>query len=166
MRRSLGPIGATLIAGGIAISTLGFLSQSILTAPRVYFAMARDGVFLESVGRLHPRTQAPVVAILLQGAVAAAIAVSGRYAQILSYVVAVDFIFFGLTALTLFVYRRRDPVAAGYRVPGHPWTTLVFTAACWLVASSAVISHPAHAGLGLALLSTGVPVYFLWKRRV
>jgi len=164
MRRSVGEAGATVIGVGIAVSTLGFLSQGILTAPRVYFAMARDGVFLRSVGWLHPRTQAPVLAIVLQGVVATVIALSGRYEQILDYVVSVDFIFFGVTACSLFVFRRRDPSGAGYRVPGHPWTTLLFIAACWLVVLSTVVEHPANTGIGLAILMTGVPVYFLWRR--
>ena len=92
MRSALGQRGANFIALGIAVSTLGFLSQSMLTAPRVYFAMARDGLFFRAVAKLSPSTRAPVVAIALQGALAAVIAVSGSYAQILNYVVSVDFI--------------------------------------------------------------------------
>src|SRR5205085_10809565 len=86
MRRALGERGATLIALGIAISTLGFLSQSMLTAPRVYYAMAKDGLFFRSVATVHPRTQVPTVAIALQGVVAIVIALSGTYEQILGYV--------------------------------------------------------------------------------
>ena len=87
MRSALGAPGARLIAAGIAVSTLGFLSQSMLTAPRVYFAMAEDGLFFRQVAWLHPRTRVPVVAIALQGALAVVIAISGRYEQILNYVV-------------------------------------------------------------------------------
>ncbi len=98
MRAALGERGAECSAVGIAVSTLGFLSQGILTAPRVYYAMARDGLFFARVGWLSPRTGAPVVAIVLQGVFATVIALSGRYEQILNYVVSVDFISFGLTA--------------------------------------------------------------------
>src|SRR6185436_17705360 len=91
----LGERGAMLIAAGIAVSTLGFLSQSMLTAPRVYYAMAEDGVFFKFVGKVHPKTRVPVLAIVLQGVVAIVIALSGTYEQILNYVVSVDFIFFG-----------------------------------------------------------------------
>ncbi len=164
MQHAAGDSGATLIALGIAVSTLGFLSQGILTAPRVYFAMARDGVFLRGVGRLHPRSRAPVTAIVLQGVVATAIALSGRYEQILSYVVSVNFIFFGLTAVALIVLRRRDPAGAGHRVPGHPWTTGLFAAVCALVVVNTVAQYPANTALGLGILLTGVPVYFLWRR--
>jgi APA family basic amino acid/polyamine antiporter len=105
-----------------------------------------------------------VTAIVLQGAVAAAIALSGRYEQILNYVVSVDFIFFGMTAVALFVLRRRDPAGAGHRVPGHPWTTAVFVAVCALVVVNTVAQYPANTALGLGILMTGVPVYFLWRR--
>ncbi len=108
MRSALGATGARLIAGGIAISTAGFLSQGMLTAPRVYYAMARDGLFFKRVGRLNARTQAPVAAIVLQGVLAAVIAVSGKFEQILSYVVAIDALFFGLTGAALLVFRRRE----------------------------------------------------------
>ena len=128
-------------------------------------AMARDGVFLRSVGRLHPRSQVPVVAIALQGVVAEVIALSGRYEQILNYVVSVDFIFFGVTAATLFVFRRREPAAARYRVPGHPWTTGLFVVTCLLVVASTVARYPANTAVGLGILLTGVPVYLFWRRR-
>jgi basic amino acid/polyamine antiporter, APA family len=164
MRHALGETGALLIAAGIAVSTLGFLSQGILTAPRVYYAMARDGVFFRSVGELNARTAVPVLAIVLQGTAAAVIALSGRYEAILNYVVSVDFIFFGVTAAALFVFRRRDPRAAGYRVPGHPWTTGAFVATCALVVFGTVARYPANTAIGLAILASGVPVYFLWRR--
>ena len=112
MRVALGPNGARLIAAGIAISTVGFLSQGMLTAPRVYYAMARDGLFFERVGWLDPRTRAPTFAIAMQGAWAMVIVLSGRYEQILNYVVAIDALFFGLTGAALIVFRRRERRAA------------------------------------------------------
>lgn len=178
MRVAWGEKGAELIAAGIAVSTLGFLSQSILTAPRVYFAMARDGVFFRGVARLHPRTRVPVVAIVLQGVWAIVIALSGRYEQILNYVVSTDFIFFGLTATCLFVFRRRErretntgSSAAALsrsrinRMPGHPVTTALFVAVCWLVVISTIFKHPGNSAAGLAIVLAGIPVYFLWGRR-
>ena len=124
MRSALGEPGAHAIAAAIAISTVGFLSQSMLTAPRVYFAMAQDGLFFKSVGTVHPRSRAPVVAIALQGLLAIVIAYLGTYEHILNYVVSVDVIFFGLTALCVFVFRKQTDV----RVPGHPLTTILFIA--------------------------------------
>ena len=168
MRRAIGEQGARFIALGIAISTFGYLSQGMLTAPRVYFAMARDGLFFARVGWLHPRSRAPVYAIALQGLWAAAIAMSGRYEQILNYVVAIDALFFGLTGAALLVFRRRETVdtaAARFRTPGHPWTTMLFVAAFWLLALSTVVQFPTSAGIGVLVLLAGVPVYWWWSRR-
>ena len=166
MRLALGERGAKLIALGIAISTLGFLSQGMLTAPRVYFAMAEDRVFFKAVAWLHPRTRVPVVAIAIQGLMAIIIALSGRYDQILNYVVSVDFIFFGLSATCIYVFRRRDPASYdGFRVPGHPVTTLLFVAACWIVVINTVYKYPVNSAIGLAIMLAGVPVYLLWRRK-
>jgi APA family basic amino acid/polyamine antiporter len=165
MRLALGERGATLIAIGIAISTLGFLSQSMLTAPRVYYAMAADGLFFRSVARVHPTTRVPVIAIALQGVVAIVIALSGTYEQILGYVVSVDFIFFGLTGIALFLFRRRDATSAGFRTPGHPVTTLIFTLACWLVVAGTISEAPKNSAIGLGIVAAGLPAYALWRRR-
>jgi APA family basic amino acid/polyamine antiporter len=174
MRLVLGPVGARLIAAGIAISTLGFLSQGMLTAPRVYFAMAEDGLFFRSVGRLHPKTQVPILAIVIQGMFAILIALSGRYERILNYVVSVDFIFFGATALCVFIFRRRAVagVAAASSstrriasVPGHPLTTALFVAVCWLVVINTVYRYPRNTLIGLALLLAGIPAFYFWRWR-
>lgn len=171
MRLALGETGARAIAAGIAISTLGFLSQGMLTAPRVYFAMAEDGLFFKAVGQLHPKTRVPMVAIALQGLLAIVIALSGRYEQILNYVVSVDFIFFGLTAACVFVFRKRQ----GNRdkgekntitsVPGHPFTTGLFVVICWVVVINTVYKYPENTLIGLAILLAGIPAYFFWRGR-
>jgi basic amino acid/polyamine antiporter, APA family len=169
MRLALGEKGKAIIAIGITISTLGFLSQGMLTAPRVYFAMAEDRLFFKSVAWVHPRTRVPVVAIALQGALAMIIALSGTYDQILNYVVSVDSIFFGLAAACIFVFRRRgngankDSVSAGFRVPGHPFTTILFIVVEWLVAVNTFYKYPANSMVGMAILCAGIPVYFLWR---
>src|SRR2546430_15788198 len=145
MRQALGSRGAKLIACGIAVSTVGFLSQSILTAPRVYYAMARDGVFFQAVGRVSERTRVPVIAIVLQGAWAIVVALTGKYDQILNYVVTIDALFFGLTGAALFVFRRRkktDPGEDFVRVPWHPYTTGVFVLACWSLVISTLMASP------------------------
>jgi APA family basic amino acid/polyamine antiporter len=168
MRAALGDRGATLIAAGIAISTLGFLSQNLLTGPRVYYAMAQDGVFFRSVGGVHPRSRAPVVAIVVQGAVASLLVLTGSYERILGYVVAIDWLFFGLTALALLVFRRRDEAGHDervFRVPGHPVTTLLFVAGAWTMVATTVYRFPADTLVGIGLLVIGVPIYYLWRRR-
>jgi APA family basic amino acid/polyamine antiporter len=166
MRLALGPRGGTLIALGIAVSTLGFLSQSMLTTPRVYFAMAEDRLFFPLFARIGERSRVPVFAIALQGAAAVVIALSGTYGQILNYVVSVDFIFFGLTGAALFVFRRRGTGEAGmFRAPGHPFTTGFFVAACWIVVGATVWSHFADSLVGFLILAAGVPACLWWMRR-
>jgi APA family basic amino acid/polyamine antiporter len=168
MQQAVGSVGATFTAFAIAISTIGFLSQGMLTAPRVYFAMAEDGLFFRSVSYVSARTRAPVVSITLQGVLASVIALSGRYEQILSYVTSSDFIFFGLTAATLFVFRRREGSheKVGYLVPGHPWTTGLFVLACAAIVAGTVFSHPKESLIGWLFLASGIPAYLFWRRKL
>src|SRR5205823_7056799 len=120
------------------------ICQSMLTAPRVYFAMAEDGLFFSGLAKLN-RARVPALAIALQGAFAIVITLSGRYEQILNYVISVDVIFFALTAATIFVFRgRKIDNGAGFKIPGHPFTTLFFIAACAGVAFSTVYRYPHH----------------------
>src|SRR5213083_2290440 len=166
MRIALGERGAQWIAIGIAISTLGFLSQSMLTSPRVYYAMARDGLFFQIVGKLSPRSRAPVVAIVLQGVAATIIACSGTYGEILNFEVTVDFIFFGMTAALLFILRRRQigSDSVTYRVPGHPFTTMLFVLSCAAIVLSAIIASPRNSAIALCIMLAGLPVYYFWSR--
>jgi APA family basic amino acid/polyamine antiporter len=166
MQLLFGSGGAAFTAVVIAISTLGFLSQGMLTAPRVYFAMAEDGLFFHSVAYVSKRTQVPVVAIALQGLLAIIIALSGRYEQILNYVISSDFIFFALTASTLFIFRRRSrpEERVGYLVPGHPWTTALFIVSSTLIVIGTVYSHPKESLVGWLILASGIPVYLYWRQ--
>ena len=166
IRVALGENGARWIALAITISALGFLSQSMLTAPRVYYAMARDGLFFSSVGKLFGKAEAPAIAIILQGVAAIVIACSGTYGEILNFEVTVDFIFFGMTAAALFILRRRrigsDSVT--YRVPGHPFTTMLFVLSCAAIVLSAIIASPWNSAIALCIMVAGLPVYYFWRR--
>src|SRR5881397_3207727 len=166
IRIAFGERGAQWIALAITISTLGFLSQSMLTAPRVYYAMARDGLFFNSVGKLFGRWGTPVVAIILQGLAAIFIACSGTFGEILNFEVTVDFIFFGMTAAALFVLRRRGTGAASvtYRVPGHPFTTMLFVLSCAGIVVSAIIASPRNSAIALSIMLAALPVYYFWSR--
>ncbi len=168
MRVVMGPLGERLIALAVALSTLGFLSNQILTSPRVYHAMAQDGSFFKQVAWVHPVTRTPVVAIALQGAVALIITLSGRYNQILNYVTSVDYVFFGLAAVALFIFRNRDardgapPV--GFKVPGHPFSTALFLVVAWAVVIDTYVKAPGDSLAGVAILLAAIPVYFAWRR--
>lgn len=171
MRAALGDLGGTIIAAAIAISTLGFLSQGMLTAPRVYFAMAEDGLFFRRIASVHSRTRVPILAILLQGVAAVIVTLSGKYEQILNYVISADFLFFGLTGLALMQIRKRDIISAKstplhplFTVPGHPVTTLFFIAVSWVIVVNTLYKFPVDSLIGFALILLGIPVYYFWKR--
>jgi APA family basic amino acid/polyamine antiporter len=162
-----GATGRRLIAAGIAVSTFGFLNLVILVTPRVYQAMARDGLFFARFAELHPRLRTPVAAILVQGGWAIVLLMSGSYGQLLDWVTFADWIFFGITAATLIVYRRRGHAREGarYRAPFYPWSVGLFVLACVYVVCGAVVSNPANALRGAIVLALGVPVFFYWSRR-
>ena len=166
--RVAGPTGERLISLAIAISTFGFLHLCVLAAPRVYYAMAADGVFFEGMARLHPRFRTPALAIVVQSTWAILLALTGSYAQLVNYVVWADWIFFGLSGAALFVFRRRAPIASrpagSYRSPGYPVVPALFVLAAVFVVTSVVRSSPAQVGIGALLLATGIPVYGFWSR--
>ena len=167
MHVALGERGAQWIALAITISTLGFLSQSMLTAPRVYYAMARDGLFFARIGKLWSRSGAPVLAIMLQGMAAIVIACSGTYGEILNFEVTVDFIFFAMTAAALFIIRRRrteSDASDAYRTPGHPFTTAIFVFSCLGIVVSAVIASPRNSAIALCIMLAALPTYYFWTR--
>ena len=163
MGRIVGDVGRTLIGVGIAVSTFGFLNVVVLVTPRVYQAMASDGVFFRALATLHPRTRTPVAAIALQAAWAGTLVLSGGYGDLLDWVTFADWIFFGATAATLFVFRRREP-AASAPAPFHPWSTAGFILAALAVVVGAVLSNPGNAWRGTLMLAAGVPVYAWWRR--
>jgi basic amino acid/polyamine antiporter, APA family len=165
-----GPIGSRLASLVVVIVTLGFISNRMLTIPRLYQAMAQDGLFFRGVAHIDPRTHAPVVAIAVQGVLAMLIALWGNYNQILNYVVSTIYGFNGLLALALFVLRARDRTTAHapagrFRVPGHPLTTGIYFLASWGVAIATCVAYPRDGIIGVVILLSGVPAYLLWMRR-
>ena len=160
--------GDHFVTAAIAISTFGFLDLAILAPTRVYYAMAADGVFLPALARLHPIYRTPWLAIVIQTTWSCILAATGTYERLLNYVVFADWIFFGLTVSTIFVFRRRLPLdqrpGDSYRAPGYPIVPLLFVLVSAVVVLSVVRSDPSSAFRGALLLGLGVPV-FLWFRR-
>jgi len=158
----LGPVGGKLTATGIAVSTFGFLNLVILVTPRVLQAMAADGVFFARLAALHPVHRTPAAAIVALAACAALLTLSKTFGQLVDYVTFGDWVFFGLTVAGLFIYRNRDggrgtlkdgegEGALPFRVPGYPWTPMLFVLAAGYVVVSVVVSNPKNAALGAGL---------------
>ncbi len=165
-RRLAGAAGARFVGALIVTSCLGFLAVMTMTGPRLYFAMAADGVFWRRAGRLHPRFATPSFTIRLQTAVALALLFSQTYDQLLSYVVFCDGLFFALTAAALFVYRRRDPRPPDvFRAPGHPVSTLLFIVAAAGTVLNCFVSATLQAIAGCGVLAVGAAIYFLTSKR-
>jgi APA family basic amino acid/polyamine antiporter len=161
--------GEVLVTLGIAVSTFGFLDLTMLAPTRVYYAMARDGVFPERVARLHPRFDTPSVAIVVQTVWALVLVATGTYAQLVDYVVSADWLFFGLAGAAVFVFRRRIPVeerpAGVFNAPGYPIVPGLFVAVAALILVSVVWSSPVRSLLGFAILVAGVPAFLFWRGR-
>jgi basic amino acid/polyamine antiporter, APA family len=163
LQRAAGATGASLAAAAIALSALGYLGQGMLTGPRVLFAMARDGLFFRSMANLGESSHVPVAAILLLSAWTATLALTGSFEQILSYDVATNFLFFGLSASCLFVLRRRDTQAVLYRVPLHPWSTGAFVLACAGIVAVSIWNFPVNSLIGYAIMALGVVPFLYWR---
>ncbi len=178
LQDAAGPAGARLAAAAIALSAIAFMSQGMLTGPRVLFAMARDGLFFRRVAEVNETSRVPIVAILLQAAWTGILALTGSYEQILSYVTAMNFLFFGLSASCLFRLRARERAArnaapqnergaiVGYRAPLHPWTTCIFIAACAAIVACSFWAYPINSLVGYAILLMGVPPFLYWRRKL
>ncbi len=171
VQSAIGPVGGQVMAAIVALSTLGFISNQILTSPRVYYQMAADGTFFSALANVNARTNVPVLAIALQGIVAMVIGFSGQYDAIQNYVTSVDWVFFGLSALALIIFRTRDRASGvaspGFTMPGHPWSTILFLVIAWSMVVDVFLRSPVDALIGLGILVSGIPVYwmFAWRYR-
>lgn len=164
--RLAGEWGAKAVSLLIVVSTFGFLNLALLSAPRVYYAMAADGLFFRSLARLSPRFHAPTAAILLQGALAAAFALLNTYDRLLSYAVFADWVFFALAGVALIVFRRKRPEAPRpYPTPAYPIVPLLFTLAGLGIVLNLFIADPRNAFAAAGVLALGIPVYLFWSWR-
>ncbi len=162
----VGERAAMMMAVLIVISAFGFLNLALMTAPRVYYAMAADGLFFRSVGRLSRRFRAPTMAILIQGTLASFFALTNTFERLLGYVVFADWIFFSLAGVALVVLRRKLPDAARpFPVPLFPWTPVAFAVVGAGIVFNTFIADTRNALIGTAILFGGVPVFFLWKAK-
>jgi APA family basic amino acid/polyamine antiporter len=164
--RLAGEWGAKAVSLLIVASTFGFLNLALLSAPRVYYAMAADGLFFRSLARLSPRFHAPTAAILLQGVLAAAFALFNTYDRLLSYAVFADWVFFALAGVALIVFRRKRPDAARpYPTPAYPLVPLLFILSGAGIVLNLFVADPRNAFAAAGVLALGVPVYLFWRWR-
>jgi APA family basic amino acid/polyamine antiporter len=163
--RAMGPVGGALVALTILLSITGCANGWAMTAPRIYFAQARDGIFFRRFGTIHPRFQTPAFSIVVFGAWSALMALTGTYETLASYAMFAAWFFYGLTAIGVLLLRRREPDRPRpYRMPGYPVTLLLFVAVAAGFVANTFIVTPGPAIVGSLLIATGVPVYFFWKR--
>lgn len=155
-----------LVALAILVSMFSAANATVLTATRVYFAMAQDGVFFRRMGTVHPAWKTPAFAIVTSCAWAAVLAASGTFEQLLTYVVFVGWAFYSVGAASIFWFRRNEPDAPRpFRAPGYPATPWLFIAIAAVIVVNTVWLQPARAAIGIGLVLIGIPVYWFWKRR-
>ncbi|MBN1271088.1 MAG: amino acid permease [Candidatus Aminicenantes bacterium] len=161
------PFGGVLVALIIAVSCFGTLGIYTLSAPRIYYAMAQDGLFFPTLARVHPRFRTPVYAILVQSIWAVFLLLFwGTFEDLITYVVFTDWIFFGLTAASIFIFRRRlKNKPRPYKTPGYPFVPFIFISITFLFVANALIEKPKHAWAGLILMVAALPFYVFFKRK-
>jgi APA family basic amino acid/polyamine antiporter len=168
----LGPWAGRAIACTILISTFSAANSVVLTAPRVFYAMAKDNLFFNKLAEVHPRFRTPANAVIALGIWSAVLASAGKFAELIGGVIFIGWIFYGLGAAAIFPLRRASQgKSLPYRVPGYPWTPLVFVLAAAAIVANAIyvaFHDPAqfrNLAVAIALLALGLPAYFLWRRR-
>jgi APA family basic amino acid/polyamine antiporter len=165
-RALFGERAGGVIGAAVLVSILGSTNGSILTGPRIYWAMARDGLFFAAAANVHPRRGTPDRAIVLQAAWASILAATGTFAQLFTFVMIVSILFWIAAAGAVIVLRRKRPdLPRPYRVPGYPWVPAVFMAASAGILVSSFVETPIESLAGMVLTALGIPVYHLWRRR-
>ena len=166
LERMFGPVGAYLMAGAILISTFGCINGLILAGARVYYAMARDGVFFEKAGQISPKTHVPVWALLVQGIWTAFLTLTGSYGQLLDYVIFAALVFYVLTMVALFRLRSTRPdMERPYRAFGYPIIPGLYMLSALAIAVILLFAKPDYSSAGLAIVLLGIPVYYVWRAR-
>jgi APA family basic amino acid/polyamine antiporter len=161
-----GPIAGAVVALMILVSIFSATNGLVLTTPRAFFAMARDGIFFGRLAEVHPRFGTPAISIVATSLWAMVLAATGTFEQLLTYVVFIGWIFYALGGLSIFAYRRREPHAVRpFRVPGYPLVPLLFVASAAGLVANTMVAQPVRAMIGLGVVLLGSPAYLIWRRR-
>jgi APA family basic amino acid/polyamine antiporter len=162
----MGQAGLAFITAAILVSTFGCVNGLVLSGPRLYFAMARDGLFFEKNCRIHDRFKTPHVSLVYQGIWSCVLVLSGTYNDLLTYTVFASLLFNAVTVVGIFRLRRQRPgLERPYRVPGYPALPLLYVASAAFFIVYIIVGDPQNSGKGLVLIATGIPAYFYWKRK-
>lgn len=161
-----GPIGARLMTLAVLISVFGCISATVISGPRVFYAMARDDLFFKGIAEAHPRYRTPARAIFWQCVWSSALCLSGQYDQLYTYVMFAAVLFYALAGAAVIVLRRRHPEwPRPYKTWGYPLTPMLFVSVCLIVLANTLWKKPVESGIGLLILVCGLPAYLFWKRR-
>ena len=167
MKVAVGGIGATIIAFVILFSITGAANGNVLTAPRVFWAMAKDGLFFEKFAKIHPQHKTPHISIVATGVWAAVLSLTGTFEQLAAYVIFGQWVFFGLTVAAVIVLRRKQPdLPRPYRTWGYPITPIIFVAAALYISINSLVTQPVNAFAGLGIIVLGVPAYLYWQHKL
>jgi basic amino acid/polyamine antiporter, APA family len=166
VRHFAGSFGATLLSIVILITTLGCTNTTIIMPARVYYAMAKDGLFFKSAKAIDPTTNTPNNALWIQGIWACLLVLSGTFDQLTDMLVFAAFFFYGATAFGVFILRYKEPdTPRPYKVWGYPFIPALFVLFCAALVVITCINRPREAAMGLILMLTGVPFYWYWTRK-
>lgn len=158
--------GLYIMAAAILVSTFGCVNGLIMAGARVYYAMARDGLFFEAAGRPSPTTQVPKAALVVQGIWTALLTLTGTYGQLLDYLIFAALLFYALTIVALFALRiRRPAMDRPYRAWGYPGVPRAYLLATTGIAAALLVAKPVYSSSGLLIVLLGIPVFFLWRRK-
>jgi N-acetylated-alpha-linked acidic dipeptidase len=164
--RLFGPAGARLMSLAVLISVFGCISATVISGPRVFYAMARDGLFFRSIAEVHPRRRTPARAILWQCVWSCVLCLSGRYDQLYTFAMFAAVLFYALAGASVMVLRARHPEwARPYRTWGYPLTPIVYVAVCAVVLANTLVRQPLESAWGLAILAAGLPAFLFWRGR-
>jgi len=165
--RLFGDTGARLMALAVLISVFGCISATVISGPRVFYAMARDGLFFRGLAEVHPRHHTPVRAIVWQCVWSSALCLTGTYTRLFTFVIFAAVLFYALAGASVIVLRRTRPDwERPYRTWGYPVTPILYVGVCVVVLVNTLITQPVESGIGLLILALGLPAYFYWKRRI
>jgi len=165
LQKILGDSGLYVMAGAILVSTFGCINGLILAGARVYYAMARDGLFFEAAGRISPKTHVPTAALVVQGVWTALLTLSGTYGQLLDYVIFAALLFYALTMVSLFRLRvTRPQLERPYKAFGYPFVPAFYLVSATAIAVILLVAKPVYSFSGLVVVLLGIPVFHAWRR--